>query len=100
MPNYQLSGSARLDLFEIADYTVDTRGPEQANRYLESLVNCFELLAKTPSIGRSREKIRPGYRRMEHQKHAIFYRFEAQTVLIVRILHQGRMPNLQAFEED
>jgi plasmid stabilization system protein ParE len=51
LPAYQLSKLARLDLIDIADYTVDTWGEEQAYRYLNSLEACFNRLkSAAPAI--------------------------------------------------
>jgi plasmid stabilization system protein ParE len=58
---YRFSKLARLDLIDIADYTVDTWGVEQALRYLDSLDACFNRLAKTPQIGRRCDRILAGY---------------------------------------
>ena len=99
MPEYRLSRLARLDLIEIADYTVDTWGADQANRYLDRLEACFRQLAETPEIGRPCATVRPGYRRMEHQKHVIFYRAKKKGVLIGRILHQRMMPGRHLMDD-
>ncbi len=103
MPRYRLSRMARLDLFDIADSTLATWGEEQALRYLDGLEECFHLLAESPEIGRACDRVRPGYRRHEHQKHAIFYRPDGEDVLIGRILHQRMLPDrrlLDASEAD
>jgi plasmid stabilization system protein ParE len=36
------------DLQTILDYTVETWGEEQAEVYLDGLVDCFNRIAKTP----------------------------------------------------
>ncbi len=99
MPEYRLSQLVRLDLLAIADYTVDTWGPEQANRYLDSLEACFRQLARTPEMGRLCTRVRPGYRRMEHEKHVIFYRAKKKGVFIGRILHQRMLPGRHLIED-
>lgn len=98
-PEYRLSRLARLDLIEIADYTLDTWGAAQANRYLDSLAACFEQLARTPEIGRPCTAVRPGYRRVEHQKHVIFYRMKRNGVFIGRILHQRMLPGRRLIDD-
>ncbi len=98
MPAYRLSQRARLDLFEIADYTLDSWGIEQANRYVSSLYECFALLSDSPRIGRPCEKVRAGYRRIEHEKHVIFYRIEEDGILISRVLHQRMLPSRHALD--
>lgn len=98
MSDYRLSELAQLDLFDIADYTFETWGEEQTYRYIDDLEACFRRLARSPGIGRSGEDIRPGYRRLEHQKHVIFYRIDGEGVLIIRVLHQRMLPRLHSLE--
>jgi toxin ParE1/3/4 len=100
LPAYRLSRLARLDLIEIADYTVDTWGLEQADRYVDGLVGCFERLARTPGIGRPCDRIRPGYRRMEHEMHVVIYRADRESVFISRILHQRMLPSRHLIEDE
>jgi toxin ParE1/3/4 len=97
---YQLSKLARLDLIDIADYTVDTWGPEQAQRYLDSLEACFNRIVKAPGIGRPCNRICPGYRRIEHQKHVILYRADHAGIFISRVLHQRMLPSLHLIDDE
>lgn len=99
MPVYRLSKLARLDLLEIADYTVDIWGEAQAQRYLDELANCLDALLKNPLIGRPCDHIREGYRRIEFKKHVTFYRIEGGDLFISRILHQSMLPHRQRFQE-
>jgi toxin ParE1/3/4 len=100
LPGYQLSKLARLDLMDIADYTVDTWGPEQAQHYLDSLEACFHRLANAPQIGRGCNRIRPAYRRFEHEKHVILYRVDDDCVFISRVLHQRMLPSLHLIDDE
>jgi len=97
---YQLSKLARLDLIDIADYTVDTWGPEQAQRYLDSLEACFNRIVKAPGIGRSCDRIWPGYRRIEHQKHVVLYRADRDGILIGRVLHRRMLPSRHLIDDE
>ncbi|HWA94503.1 MAG TPA: type II toxin-antitoxin system RelE/ParE family toxin [Terracidiphilus sp.] len=90
MPACVLSELARTDLFEIADYTVDTWGEAQALRYLSKIEEALDLLAKNPSTGRRCDSIRRAYRRHEVGEHVLFYLVRKEEVFISRILH-GRM---------
>jgi toxin ParE1/3/4 len=87
LSGYWFSRLARLDLIEIADYTVDRWGLSQAERYLNGLDNCFKRLVQTPLMGRACDQIRPGYRRIEQGKHVVIYRADADRVFICRVLH-------------
>ncbi len=99
MPQYRLSKLARLDLIEIGDYTLDHWGEDQAIGYLDSLERCFYLIAANPEIGHRCDRVRKGYRRIEHEKHVVFYRADSDGVFIVRILHQRILPENRAMDE-
>ena len=99
MAGYRLSGLARNDLFDIADYTFETWGEEQAYRYIDDLEACFRGLAESPGIGRKCDRLRPGYRRFEHARHVIFCRIDEQKLFISRILHQRMLPRPHLLED-
>ena len=99
MSGYRVSRLARLDLIEIADYTLDRWGLRQAERYLDGLEDCFERLVQTPQMGRACDQIRPGYRRIEQGKHVVIYREDRDCVFICRILHERMLPKEHLFED-
>jgi toxin ParE1/3/4 len=99
LAGYRFSRLARLDLIEIADYTMDKWGLRQAERYLDDLDDCFTRLVQTPQMGRACDLIRLGYRRVEQGKHVVIYRADADGVFICRILHQSMVPERRFFEE-
>ena len=94
------SVQAGRDLSRIADYTSCRWGEEQVLRHLNDLEACCEQLGLSPSLGRACDEIRPGLRRKEHAKHVIFYREDAEGILVSRILHQGMLPGRQPMEDD
>jgi toxin ParE1/3/4 len=53
MSEYVLSSHAELDLLEIAEYTVETWGPEQARKYATALFTHFTALARGEILARS-----------------------------------------------
>ena len=87
MVDFRLSPRAETDLAEIADYTIETFGVEQARRYRDGLVACFQSLAQNPRLGRSVEWLATGLRRFEHRSHAVFYVVDERGVVVVRVLH-------------
>lgn len=87
MADYRLSGQAALDLSEIADFTIERFGVEQARRYRDGLKDCFEQLAENPRMGRRAEHLARHLRRFEHQSHVVFYLPQPAGPLIVRVLH-------------
>lgn len=99
MSTYRLGRKGVSDLAEIFDYTVDIRGEEQAEIYLQELAGCFQRLADSPGLGRPCDLILPGIRRFEQGKHVIFYKPERKGIIISRVLHQRRLPNHIYFME-
>ena len=90
MAEYRLSNQAKADLNEIADYTIEKFGIDQARRYRDGLETCFQTLADTPMVGRSAAAFAPELRRYEIQAHVVFYRPEDPGAFIVRVLHESR----------
>jgi toxin ParE1/3/4 len=89
MNNYRLSRLASADLEEIAEYTIERFGIEQARRYRDGLKSCFDQLANNPALGRRVEKLTRGLQRFEHQSHVIFYISEPEKIFIIRVLHSS-----------
>jgi len=89
MNNYRLSRQASADLEEIAEYTIERFGIEQARRYRDGLKTCFNQLANNPALGRRAEQLIRGLHRFEHQSHVVFYISEAENLFIVRVLHSS-----------
>ena len=89
---HKLSKRADTDLKKIYKYTYKTFGEKQADKYSESLEQCFMLLANTPTLGRRCDSIKPGLFRHEHQSHTIFYRIKSNHIFIVRLLHEDMDP--------
>jgi toxin ParE1/3/4 len=90
MADYRLAKKADQDLEEIYVFSYRNFGEAKADAYLEALAECFTLLAEQPSLGRRIDHIRPGYLRHEHHAYSIFFRREADGILIMRVLYKGR----------
>ncbi len=88
MAKYRLSKRAFADIVGIGDYTIERFGIAQARRYRDRLEDALQTLADNPNRGRSTDEIAPGLRRWNYQSRAVFFRLEAQGILIVRVLHQ------------
>jgi toxin ParE1/3/4 len=99
LQRYRFSRLAKLDLIEIADYTVDMWGVAQAERYLDGLDECFKRLVQTPQTGRACDSIRKGYRRIEQGEHVVIYRADVDGVFVCRILHKRMLPKRHMFED-
>jgi len=98
MPTVNISLEAEADIDAITHYTKNNWGWRQANIYLARLEETFELLARSPSLGRSCGTLAPGLRRFESGRHVVFYREQIDGVLIVRILHQRQLPLRSRFQ--
>jgi toxin ParE1/3/4 len=71
MPSYTLSKAAERDLADIAAYTIDTFGIEQALAYRDGLIDCFTFLAEHPKSARLRHELNPPVRARRFQSHLI-----------------------------
>lgn len=90
MPDYELSEKADEDLTEIYLFSYHQFGETQADAYLQSLEECFALLADQPRLGRKIDHVRRGYLRHEHREHSIFYKRRSNGILVMRVLYKGR----------
>lgn len=87
MAEYRLAPAAERDLEDIATYTRDQWGTEQASRYTDRLTIAFEELARAPKAAPACDHIRPGYRRRSVERHVIYFRIAPYGIAVVRILH-------------
>lgn len=92
MRNYRLSGDARQDIKKIADYSLENFGRDRAVRYRESLFSAIERLAQYPQIGSDFSHVQPGYRRLAHESHVIYYRITDPGIFVQRVLHAAQDP--------
>ena len=88
MPNYRLTPAAKSDLLEIWNYTVETWGEKQAEKYLQDIEVKLEKLAANPELGKRRSEISPGYYSFPGEKHIIFYLQSGNYIDIIGILHR------------
>lgn len=101
MAGFRLTRRAEDDLAEIGAYTLRTWGAEQCARYLDQLEGCCERLAEDPRRGRACDEVRPGYRRRVQGKHVLYFRqIDEETILIVRVLHAGMLPELHLGDDE
>jgi toxin ParE1/3/4 len=100
VPEFKLTRLSEADLETIIDYTLKTWGRGQAERYLGDLESCLQELAEKPRLGRDCGTIRPGLMRMEHGRHAIFYRTKGYGIRVIRILHQSMLPERHLLGEE
>ena len=86
---FRLTPRAAADLDDIADYTLDQWGAAKMGRYLRSLNQRFEWLARNPFAGRERNDVHPGYRSFPEGRHVIFYVVSDEGIDIIGVPHQS-----------
>ena len=79
---------AEADIDAIWDYTFQTWGRSQANRYAEDIRAAINAVADQTRPSRPADGVRQGYRRTLIGTHVVFFRDGDGTVDIVRVLHQ------------
>lgn len=89
MSRYLLRPAAERDLEEIWRFSNERWGPDQADRYIVQIVDCFVALGGEFPPGQPCDDIRPGYRKARVGSHIVFYRSAGADLEIVRILHQS-----------
>ena len=88
--NYILSKEAESDLEKIWLYTFEMWSIEQANRYLDLILDEADYLCLKPYSGFDYGKIRKGYFRTKVKSHFIFYKINRKNdeIEIIRVLHE------------
>lgn len=86
---YRLTRLAEQDLLDIRAF-IAQHSPVAAERMLDRFQGCILLLSAQPLIGEARADLRPYLRQMPVGNYVIFYRYIAEEVTIVRVLHGAR----------
>ncbi len=88
--NYLISKQAELDLENIWLYTFKEWSINQADYYLDLIIDEIEYISKNPKSGKDYNEIRKGYFRSRVKSHFIFYKINLQeeNIEVIRILHQ------------
>ena len=90
MREFRLHARAEKDLIDIWVYSLEEWDDVQADKYLDELNAAINSLGVNPHLGVRRDNVREGYRALFVNRYAIYYRFTATTIDIVRVLH-GQM---------
>ena len=83
-----LTPKAQFDLEEIYDYTFMTWGINQAEKYQDELFDSMLSITKNPKIGAVYYFKKGNYRKLNRNKHLIFYRVKGEECIVTRILHE------------
>ena len=85
--------AAEDDLVAIWQYSFETWGADQADRYLDGLNDGIARLAENAELGVDCSHIRAGYRRLQVLHHCVYYRVCTLRIEIVRVLHERMNPD-------
>jgi len=88
--NYKISHEAGKDLEKIWAYTFETWSLQQADRYINQIIEEIEYIATKPENGLDFDYVREGYLKTKVKLHFIFYKLnnKGNSIEIIRILHQ------------
>lgn len=99
----KLTRSARRDLDDIRQFTLERWGRDQWLKYFGGLQASFARIAEDAECGRARDTLAAGLRSLTHEQHVIFFspvRRANGAVVIVRIVHQRRNFAALSFTDD
>ena len=88
MHRYRFTLSAKSDLIEIWNYSVENWGGKKAEKYLQDIEDKLNQLAANPELGKHRPEIAPGYYSFPVRKHINFYLISDSHIDIIGILHR------------
>ena len=77
------------DLQSIRDYTLESWGELQEQKYLDDLWARFEEILADPKRWRARDDLFPGCQISSQGKHVILFRIDGKILQVVRILHSA-----------
>lgn len=89
---YRLLPSAEAELAGVWEYTATQSGNREiADRQLQSLSDCFSLLAQNPRLGRQRDyDLQPGLRSFPVGDYLVIYKIVGNELLILHIFRGSR----------
>jgi toxin ParE1/3/4 len=88
--SYRLSPLARQDLDDLWLYVAVDAGVKRADKLVDAIVERFAMLATHPKAGKVRPDLADDLRSFYVEKHFVYYREEADSVRIVRVLQASR----------
>jgi len=90
MKAFELTREAKEDLRKIARFTEKRWGRDQRFLYIKQFDDVFNLLVKTPAVGKQCDYIKEGYRKFPQGSHIIFYLENTKNkIIVIRILHKN-----------
>jgi toxin ParE1/3/4 len=84
----KLSPKARQDFIDILRYTGETWGQDQLLAYRDKIDEALQAIRHNPQLGHGRDDLPPTHLAYLVGSHVIVYRKDANSIGVVRILHQ------------
>jgi toxin ParE1/3/4 len=84
---YRLHPAAERDLDGIWRFSAEQWSPQQAERYMDELVDSFDLIVEHPELAPERLHFQPPVRLHRHRSHFVAYRVEKARIEILRVFH-------------
>lgn len=94
MANYRLSLAAKVDLIRIHHYGIRRFGVDQADKYIDTFFECFEMIAEQPFSFEAVDTIKKEYRRCVCGVDSIYYKINNDTVDIMAIVGKQNLNNV------
>lgn len=88
MRQYRLTPAASADLSSIWDFTEERWDVGEAEKCIREIQAAIERVAVDPDRGRARNEVREGYWSYSIGSHVVFHVARADSVDVIRILHQ------------
>jgi len=88
MLKLKLAPQAVKDLEEIYEYTLLNWGITQTEKYQDELYSAMQTVLENPSIGSLYFFKEGNYRKMNINRHIIFYRQNQEEIIVIRIFHE------------
>ena len=94
MAEFRISNIAKEDLIRIHHYGVKKFGTTQADKYLDSFFEYFEIIAQRPFSFESVDFIKKEYRRCVFGSDSIFFKVNEDFVDIMTIIGRQDLDNI------
>jgi toxin ParE1/3/4 len=89
MPGYFLSQEAQQDISDIGDY-IARDNPIRAMSFVRELRARIGQAAERPLAYEERVELKAGLRAARHRRYLILFRFDGDSVEVLRVLHSAR----------
>ena len=86
MLELRLTPRAEADLEDIWRYSAEEWGEDQADRYVDALVETFAALCEVPGMARERTEFSPPVQVHPSGRHVVVYLVDGEALLVVRVL--------------